>query len=179
MWIIRSSAMCKAVCVTTPFASVQVKWNYSQRQDNSSQKLKVLTHGQLTCSMCGTEKKLQQREAPDAGRLCGFPIGHCFLVCRGSRTMPGCNVLWAGLNQTHHIPTSIALEDVTLAMQLLQPDHRERALYIRTHTHMYTCTFQTLTKRLLNSFNRKLPDLTLIMNHQALKVLALANITCV
>lgn len=85
--------------------------------------------GQLSSSMCGSGKKKQklqqQREALDAGCLCGFPIGRCFPVCRGSRTVPGFSVLWAGLNQTHHIPTSIALKDVTLATQLLQPDRRE------------------------------------------------------
>lgn len=62
------------------------------------------------------QKKQLQEEAPGFDRLCG----HWFPVCRGSRTVPGCRVLWAGLRRTRHTPTSVALEDVTLAMELLQ-----------------------------------------------------------
>lgn len=52
----------KAVYILTPFFSVQVKWNYSHRKDHSGQKLKVLTPGQLSCSMCGTEKSCSREK---------------------------------------------------------------------------------------------------------------------
>lgn len=134
------------------FCSFQVKWNYSQRQNLAGQAraARSWTLGQLSCrSTCGTlkknkEKKQQSesaRETPDAGRLCGFPIARRFPYGRGSRTVPACSVLWAGLDQTHRIPTSVALEDVTLAMQLLPPDRRERAHNNHeTHMHVYMCT---------------------------------------
>lgn len=37
--------------------SVQVKWNYSQKQALGGQMLKFLTPGQLSCSICGNGKK--------------------------------------------------------------------------------------------------------------------------
>lgn len=55
--------------------------------------------------------------------LVWLPSYSWFLVYRGSVKVPGCNVLWAGLDRTHHIPTVLQLRDVTLAMPKLQPNH--------------------------------------------------------
>lgn len=57
----------------------------------------------------GLERSSGGESRSASAALCGFPIGRCFPVCRGSRTVPGRSVLWAGLDQTRRIPTSIAL----------------------------------------------------------------------
>lgn len=55
--------------------------------------------------------------------LVWLPSHSWFLVYRGSGRVPGCKVLWVGLNQTHHIPTVLQPRDVTLATVELQPNH--------------------------------------------------------
>lgn len=55
--------------------------------------------------------------------LVWLPSYFWFLVYRGSGKVPGCKVLRAGLDRTHHIPTVLQPRDVTLAMPELQPNH--------------------------------------------------------
>lgn len=108
---------------------------------HKSQQLKVLTLGSAVkpCVWDWNSNSMREEKNPlasplVAGCLCGFPLGLCFLVCRGSVMVPGCSSLWVGLNQTHHIPTGWRHEDVTLAMRQKQPDHRSPVV-AHTHTH--------------------------------------------
>ncbi len=73
--------------------------------------------------LCVYDWKMYQKPPPYTMCFVWLPLHSWFLVYRGSRTVPGCKVLWVGLDRTHHIPTVLQPRDVTLATPELQPNH--------------------------------------------------------